>query len=121
MAPTAVCWKADRDYVRVTLAMTVASADVAGAVAEAWQAFMDTARANPEAGTWPARPQRFRFPRADPTADRPVERAAYVQQRTDIGSRDMPPRVLNGHEATTPPQPVDADETVFSQLNRVSR
>jgi hypothetical protein len=32
-----------RDYVRVTVTMTIASADVAGALAEAWQAFRDAA------------------------------------------------------------------------------
>ena len=32
-----------RDHVRVTVAMTIASADVAGALAEAWQAFRDAA------------------------------------------------------------------------------
>jgi hypothetical protein len=36
-----------RDYVRVTMAMTIASPDVAGALAEAWQAFRDAARADP--------------------------------------------------------------------------
>ena len=36
-----------RDHVRVTLAMTVTSADVAGALAEAWQAFRDAARDDP--------------------------------------------------------------------------
>lgn len=33
-----------RDYVRVTLAMTVAAADVAEALASAWQAFRQAAR-----------------------------------------------------------------------------
>jgi hypothetical protein len=33
-----------RDYVRVTVSLTIASADVAGALAEAWQAFMGAAR-----------------------------------------------------------------------------
>jgi hypothetical protein len=32
-----------RDYVRVTVTMTIASADVTGALAEAWQAFRDAA------------------------------------------------------------------------------
>jgi hypothetical protein len=36
-----------RDHVRVTVAMTIASADVAGALAEAWQAFRDAARDDP--------------------------------------------------------------------------
>jgi len=36
-----------RDYVRVTVAMTIASADVAGALAEAWQAFRGAARDDP--------------------------------------------------------------------------
>jgi hypothetical protein len=36
-----------RDYLRVTLAVTVTSADVAGALAEAWQAFSDAARDDP--------------------------------------------------------------------------
>lgn len=36
-----------RDHVRVTLAMTVAAADVADAVAEAWQAFREAARDDP--------------------------------------------------------------------------
>jgi hypothetical protein len=36
-----------RDHVRVTMAMTIASADVAGALAEAWQAFRDAARDDP--------------------------------------------------------------------------
>jgi hypothetical protein len=36
-----------RDYVRVTMTMTVASGDVAGALAEAWQAFSDSARDDP--------------------------------------------------------------------------
>jgi hypothetical protein len=36
-----------RDHVRITLAMTVASADVAGALAEAWQAFSAAARDDP--------------------------------------------------------------------------
>jgi hypothetical protein len=36
-----------RDHVRITLAMTVASADVAGALAEAWQAFREAARDDP--------------------------------------------------------------------------
>ena len=33
-----------RDHVRITLAMTIASADVGGALSEAWQAFRDAAR-----------------------------------------------------------------------------
>jgi hypothetical protein len=33
-----------RDYVRITLAMTIASVDVAGALAKAWQVFTDAAR-----------------------------------------------------------------------------
>ena len=36
-----------RDHVRVTMAMTIASADVAGALAEAWQAFREAARDDP--------------------------------------------------------------------------
>lgn len=36
-----------RDFVRVTLAMTIASADVAGALDEAWKAFKDAARDDP--------------------------------------------------------------------------
>jgi hypothetical protein len=36
-----------RDYVRITMAMTIASADVAGALTEAWQAFRDSARDDP--------------------------------------------------------------------------
>jgi hypothetical protein len=36
-----------RDHVRITMAMTIASADVAGALAEAWQAFRDAARDDP--------------------------------------------------------------------------
>ena len=36
-----------RDHVRVTMAMTIASADVAGALTEAWQAFRDAARDDP--------------------------------------------------------------------------
>jgi hypothetical protein len=36
-----------RDHVRITLTMTVASADVAGALAEAWQAFSEAARDDP--------------------------------------------------------------------------
>ena len=36
-----------RDHVRVTVAMTIASADVARALAEAWQAFRDAARDDP--------------------------------------------------------------------------
>lgn len=36
-----------RDHVRVTLAMTVASPDVAAALAEAWDAFRDAARDDP--------------------------------------------------------------------------
>jgi hypothetical protein len=36
-----------RDHVRITLAMTIASADVASALAEAWQAFRDAARDDP--------------------------------------------------------------------------
>ena len=36
-----------RDHVRVTVAMTIASADVAGALTEAWQAFRDAARDDP--------------------------------------------------------------------------
>jgi len=36
-----------RDHVRVTMDMTIASADVAGALAEAWQAFRDAARGDP--------------------------------------------------------------------------
>jgi hypothetical protein len=36
-----------RDYVRVTVTMTIESADVAGALAEAWQAFKDAARDDP--------------------------------------------------------------------------
>jgi hypothetical protein len=36
-----------RDHVRVTMAMTIASADVAGALAEAWQAFRDAAHDDP--------------------------------------------------------------------------
>jgi hypothetical protein len=36
-----------RDHVRITMAMTIASADVAGALAEAWQAFRNAARDDP--------------------------------------------------------------------------
>jgi hypothetical protein len=36
-----------RDYVRITMAMTIVSADVAGALAEAWQAFGNAARDDP--------------------------------------------------------------------------
>jgi DNA-binding GntR family transcriptional regulator len=36
-----------RDHVRITLTMTVASADVASALAEAWQAFSEAARGDP--------------------------------------------------------------------------
>ena len=36
-----------RDHVRITVAMTIASADVAGALAEAWQAFRDASRDDP--------------------------------------------------------------------------
>ena len=43
-----------RDHVRVTVAMTIASADVAGALTEAWQALREAARDSPAAGTWPA-------------------------------------------------------------------
>jgi hypothetical protein len=39
-----------RDHVRVTVAMTIASADVAGALTEAWQAFGEAARDDP--GGW---------------------------------------------------------------------
>jgi hypothetical protein len=35
-----------RDHVRVTLAMTIAAADIAGALAEAWQAFTEAARSD---------------------------------------------------------------------------
>src|SRR5580698_8396395 len=57
-----------RDHVRITMAMTIASADVAGALAEAWQAFRDAARDDPRGwdlasaaaelrpeGPWPSR------------------------------------------------------------------
>jgi hypothetical protein len=37
------------------MAMTIASADVAGALAEAWQAFREEAATIPAAGTWPLR------------------------------------------------------------------
>ena len=43
-----------RDHVRVTLAMTVVSADVAAALAEAWQAFMDAARDDPRGWDLPS-------------------------------------------------------------------
>jgi hypothetical protein len=36
-----------RDYVRITMAMSIASVDVAGALAGAWQAFRDAARDDP--------------------------------------------------------------------------
>jgi hypothetical protein len=36
-----------RDHVRITLAMTVVSADVAGALAGAWQAFREKTRRGP--------------------------------------------------------------------------
>jgi len=36
-----------RDYVRVTVSMTIASADVAGALTGAWQAFRDATRNDP--------------------------------------------------------------------------
>ena len=36
-----------RDYVRVPMVMTIASADVAGALAQAWQAFSDAAHDDP--------------------------------------------------------------------------
>ena len=36
-----------RDHVRITMAMTIASADVAGALAQAWQAFSDAAHDDP--------------------------------------------------------------------------
>jgi hypothetical protein len=36
-----------RDHVRITLAMTIASVDVASALAEAWRAFGDAARDDP--------------------------------------------------------------------------
>jgi hypothetical protein len=48
------------------MAMTIASADVAGALAEAWQAFRDAAHDDPAAGTWPARRPRSNLRNRDP-------------------------------------------------------
>ena len=36
-----------RDHVRITVAMTIAAADIAGALAEAWQAFRDASSDDP--------------------------------------------------------------------------
>jgi len=36
-----------RDHVRIKVAMTIAAADIAGALAEAWQAFRDASSDDP--------------------------------------------------------------------------
>jgi hypothetical protein len=61
-----------RDHVRVTVAMTVASADVAGALTEAWQAFREAARDDPRGWDLASAAAEVRPEGNDTTSSRPA-------------------------------------------------